>query len=362
METRTFAADPAEAAKVRSFLANATRLDSMRAAEVALLATELIANAVRHGNADQVEVAVEPRELMIRIAVSHEADAPLGEVTPGFGFTLVDRLSRDWGHSNHDGRLTVWFEARAPGALSMSPVDMEESELIGMAEQDPVYAEELVGRYQALAFAIARRYQGKGIADEDLEQVALIALLKAIHRYKPERGPLKSYAAVTVAGELKRQVRDRGWSIHVPRGLQERSLEVARAAQELAQTTGKMPTPEEIAEKVGDVTAPEVAEAMSAAQSYRAASLDEPDQETGQALLDMLGDVDQAIGDTAERTVIEEALQKLKERERLIVYLRFYEDMTQSQIADVIGVSQMQISRLLAKSLEEMSKTLDLDV
>src|SRR5690606_25138650 len=133
------------------------------------------------------------------------------------------------------------------GAVTLPPGSLEEGELLARVGEDPTFAEELVRRHESLATTIARRYRGKGVSEEDLEQVALIALMKAIHRLEPTKGELRSFAAVTISGELKRQLRDRGWSVRVPRGLQELAMAVARASQELAQESGRAPTLAEIA-------------------------------------------------------------------------------------------------------------------
>lgn len=359
-ESRSFPLHPGSAAKVRGFLVEATRLDSMKAAEAALVATELIANAVQHAEARTVAVSVEHRGLTVRVGVSHPAKSPLGEVTPGFGLRIVERLAQKWGSNFEAGELTVWFEIRSPGSVSLTPAELDDEQLLERVGDHPIYAEELVRRYEPLALAIARRYRGKGIGDDDLEQVALIALMKAIHRYDAERGELKSFAAVTISGELKRQLRDRGWSVRVPRGLQERAMAVARAGQELTQVSGRMPRLSDIGAAL-DLEEAEVAEAMSVGHGYRALSLDQPDDETGTAMADLLGEVDSSLGATAARADIDDALLSLPERERMIVYLRFYEDMTQSQIAERIGVSQMQVSRLLARSLSDLADILSAD-
>ncbi len=357
IEARAFPARPESAARVRAFLAEATRLDSMRAAEASLLATELIANAVQHADAEFVEVSVERRGLALRIGVAHPAGGPLGEVSPGFGLHLVETLSRAWGSEFADGRLTVWYEVRTPGAVSLTPSELDDQTLLERAAEDPAYSEELVRRFEPLARSIARRYRGKGIGDDDLDQVALIALMKAVHRYDPDRGEIKSFAAVTISGELKRQLRDRGWSVRVPRGLQELAMEVSRTVQELTQSSGSTPRLSDLAEAL-DLEEAEVAEALSVGHGYRALSLDEPDADTGTTLADLLGESDPILGVMTSRAAIDDALRSLPERERTIVYLRFYEDMTQSQIAERVGVSQMQVSRLLTRSLSDLADIL----
>ncbi|HEX6946921.1 MAG TPA: sigma-70 family RNA polymerase sigma factor [Acidimicrobiia bacterium] len=359
-QTRTFALRPGTAAKVRAFLAEVTRLDSMRRAEAMLLVSELFANAIAHSDASKVAVSVEPKENSVRVSVSHEAPEPLEEPRFGLGFRILDSFAKDWGHDYEKGNLTVWFELRTPGAVTLSPASMDESELLEKVGEDPAYAEELVRRHETLATTIARRYRGKGVSEEDLEQVAMIALMKAIHRFEAAKGELRSFAAVTISGELKRQLRDRGWSVRVPRGLQELAMAVARASQELAQESGRAPTLEEIAQAL-EVTEEEVAEAMSVGQGYRAASLDEPDPSTGTPMADLMGEVDDDLSVVLDRAGLNEALQSLPERDRLVVYLRFYEDLTQSEIADRIGVSQMHVSRILSRALSELGDILESD-
>jgi RNA polymerase sigma-B factor len=364
-ETRWFDLQPGSAAEIRAYLAETIRLDSMRGAEAALLATELVANAIQHAETEAVEVSVEAKDLAVRVGVTHPYPTPLGDVAKGFGFRILESLARSWGVEHQDGHLTVWFETRTPGAASFTPADLDDDELVTRIDEDGVFAEELIKRYQPLALSIARRYRGKGIQDDDLDQVALMALLRAIHRYDPSRGALRSFASVTVSGELKRQLRDRGWSVHVPRGLQERSMSVTRATEELSQKLGRLPTVSEIGEDLG-MSNEEISEAMSVVHGYRALSLDapamdSPDGDAGPSLVEMLGEIDGSLGEAATRTGLEDAMRSLPERERMIVYLRFYEDMTQSQIAEVVGVSQMQVSRLLARSLSELSDILSAD-
>lgn len=352
----TFDLGPGTAAEVRSFLAETTRLDPMRAAEAALLVTEVVANAYRHGAAEEIEVTVAPHPPSIRVAVAHPSRGPLGEVEPGFGLTLLEALAKSWGHRYRDGELEVWFEVRAPGA-SVVPDRLTDEDLLARMEEDPLYGEELVRRHQDLALSIARRFRGKGIATPDLEQAALVGLLKAVRRYDPARGDLASYAAVTISGEMKRLLRDRAWSVRVPRSLQERALEVGRATQRLTQALGRPPRLSELAEELG-LGEEEVAEAISVRLAYSSSSLDAPAEETGLTLLDRVAEIDEGLADVEHRGVVDEALLMLPERERLIVYLRFYQGMTQSEIAEVVGVSQMHVSRLLTRSLAELRQAL----
>lgn len=333
----------------------------MRSAEAALLATELFANVVRHGDADTARVSVESRGPRVRVGVSHSASAPLPrDWDPGFGLSLVEKLSQSWGSEFVGGRLQVWFDLRLPGSLSMAPSGMDEEALIAGRAEEPLYAEELVRRYSSLASAIARRYRGKGVGDDDLEQVALIALVKAVHRFDSGLGTLRSFAAVTVAGELKRQLRDRGWSIRVPRGLQEQALEVTRATQVLTQHLGRAPKISEIAEHL-DLTDEEVSEAISVTQGYTATSIEDPGLDSGQPMSETLGELDATFADVETRSAIGEALSELPERDRVVVYLRFYEDLTQTEIAERVGVSQMQVSRILTRALSELGDLLSVE-
>jgi RNA polymerase sigma-B factor len=351
---------PSSTAAVRSFLTETLNLDSMRSAEAALLVTEIFANAVQHGRASSAEVWVEERGPLVRVGVGHFSSGPMSPGAHGFGLTLVDRMSQSWGTDHRDGKLHVWFELRQPGSLAMSPDDLDEGHLLAGMGSEPLYAEELVRRYQPVATSIWRRYRGKGITDDDLEQVALIALMKAVHRFDPSRGELRPYAAVTISGELKRLLRDRGWSVRVPRGLQELALEVTKAVQTLTQELGRSPRVSDIAARL-EISQEEVSEAMSVAQGYTALSIEDPGGEDGTPLAEVLGGIDPEFGDAETRSSMREALSALPEKDRAVVFLRFYEDLTQTEIAERVGVSQMQVSRILTRALVELGDLLSID-
>ena len=354
--SRVFRLRPECAGQVRAFVTANARLDSMRQMEAALLVTEVVANSLRHGESDWVEVSVINQERTVRVTVTEDAQGPLDKPSPGLGFKLLEALSQSWGTEHDDSKLTFWFTVRSPGAVSVVPENLTDEELLSRVHDDPYSREELVRRYQPIASSIARRYRGKGISDEDLHQVALIALMKAIHRYDATRGELRSFAAVTISGELKRQLRDQGWSVHVPRGLQERAIAVGSAIDRMTQVSGRVPRISELAEAL-HLEEEDVAEAISVAHGYRAISLDS-DRDDQIAPMELLGEVDASLAATATRTSVQEALTSLPERERLIVYLRFFEDMTQSQIAEAMGISQMHVSRLLSKSMDELGALL----
>ena len=215
--------------------------------------------------------------------------------------------------------------------------------------------DDLVEEHAPLAHFLARRFANRGEPVDDLVQVALVGLLKAVERFDPERGlQFSTFATPTILGELKRHFRDRGWAVRVPRRVQELHLQLGRIVANLGQEHGRSPTPGEVAERAG-VSEEDVLEAMEAGSLYRLVSLDGPatrdDDETSE-LVSCLGDDDGAFEQIEHRAELDDLLGVLPDRERRIVELRFFEGMTQSEIAERVGVSQMHVSRLLARSLE----------
>jgi len=214
--------------------------------------------------------------------------------------------------------------------------------------------DELVEAHVPLAQFLARRFSHRGEAHEDLVQVALLGLLKAVDRFDPERGlQFSTFATPTIVGEIKRHFRDKGWAMRVPRRVQELHLHLARVIGSLSQELGRSPTVAEIATNVGG-SEEEVLEAMEAGGMYRLASLDGP-AATGEEAADlasMIGDADPEFDRIDHQVELSSLLADLPEREQTIVYLRFFRGLTQSEIADRVGISQMHVSRLLARSLE----------
>ena len=216
--------------------------------------------------------------------------------------------------------------------------------------------DELIEAHLRLAEHLARRFTNRGIALDDLVQVASLGLVKAVERFEPERGlEFSTFATPTILGELKRHFRDKGWSVRVPRRVQELHVELNTLVADLTQRLGRSPTISELA--LGARASEEqVVEAMEAAQAYRSASIDAPlgngngDDDT-RGLANQLGDLDANLFDAENRLMLDELLVVLPRRERLMLHLRFYEGMTQSQIADRLDISQMHVSRLLARSL-----------
>lgn len=358
----TLESEPASAARARAFLREEATLDGMRHAEADLLVTELIGNVIEHSpDADHIVIGVhQDRERGLVVSVSHRHPEALDDPHQGVGFMLLERLTRSWGH-DHDGEnLTVWFVLRTPGTTSISE-DVTDQDLFARMTEDPAaYSDELVRRHGDLAASIARRYRGKGVDEEDLLQVANMALLKAIQRYDPSIGNIRPYAAATISGELKRLLRDKGWSVRVPRSLQERSLEVARASDQLAQRLNRPPEVHEVAALL-DITEEEVVEAMDARQAYASSSIDKPAENTGVTLLERLEQDDLELVMADERVVVEEAIKELPERQQRILDLRFNEDMTQTEIANEMGISQMHVSRLLTSALKKLEKSIGKD-
>jgi RNA polymerase sigma-B factor len=217
---------------------------------------------------------------------------------------------------------------------------------------------ELAERMLPLARSLARRYAGKGEPLDDLEQVASLGLLKAIDRFDVSREVrFATFAVPTIAGELKRHFRDRGWMLRVPRDVQELCARVVRCRETLTRELGRSPTVQEVANTL-DVTLEQVLEAVRAADTYRMMSLDEPLAE-GAGALDAIGGDDEGYELAEHRVLLRRGLDRLGEREREIVRLRFYEGLTQREIARAVGVSQMHVSRLIRRSIDSMRETIE---
>ena len=224
------------------------------------------------------------------------------------------------------------------------------------ATGDPQLRDQLVEAHLGLAHQLARRFANRGETHDDLVQVASLALIHAVDRFDPDRGfEFSTFATRTVLGELKRHFRDKGWAVRAPRRVQELYLELGSAAEALAQELGHPPTVAELAERTGaDEEA--VLEAIEAGQGYRATSIDAPDRQEG-TIASRLGEDDAGFVGADDRHVLADALQELPERDRVILGLRFVDGLTQSQIAERIGVSQMHVSRLLSASVARLRES-----
>ncbi|SOD90716.1 RNA polymerase sigma factor SigF [Streptomyces sp. Ag109_G2-15] len=220
--------------------------------------------------------------------------------------------------------------------------------------------DELVRLWLPMAERIAVRFRGRGESLEDLYQVAALGLVKAVDHYDPARGrAFEAYAVPTITGEIKRHFRDHMWTLHVPRRVQDLRNRVRSALKELAQTTaGRAPSVAEIAAHT-KLSEAEVRTGMEALECFSALSLDaEVSGTEGYALGDSLGEADPGFDLVVDRAAVKPCLQALPERERVILYLRFFDGMTQSRIAQQLGISQMHVSRLLSACFERLREEL----
>ncbi len=216
--------------------------------------------------------------------------------------------------------------------------------------------DELVQLHLPLVEHCARRFMNRGEPLDDLLQVGTIGLIKSVDRFDDQRGvEFSTYATPTILGEIKRYFRDKGWAIRVPRRLQELRMSISSVTGEMSQNLGRSPTPREIAEKLG-VSVEEVMEGIESANAYSTLSLDAGDtaEEGGNSMLESLGMDDEGLANVEIRASVKPLIEQLPPRERRILLLRFFRGMTQSQIAEEIGVSQMHVSRLLNRTLAQL--------
>jgi RNA polymerase sigma-B factor len=221
----------------------------------------------------------------------------------------------------------------------------------------------LVELHLPLVEYLARRFRNRGEWLDDLTQVATIGLIKSIDRFDLERGvEFSTYATPTIVGEIKRHFRDKGWAVRVPRRLQELKLSLTKAIGELAQREGRAPTVSELAAHL-QMSEEEVLEGLESANAYSTVSLDAPDSgdEDAPAVADSLGMIDEALEGVEYRESLKPLLERLPPREKKILLLRFFGNMTQSQIASELGISQMHVSRLLARTLAQLREGLTVD-
>jgi RNA polymerase sigma-B factor len=221
--------------------------------------------------------------------------------------------------------------------------------------QDGEVREELIEAHLGLVEYLSRRFAGRGEPLEDLIQVATIGLIKAVDRFDPGREvEFSTYATPTIVGELKRHFRDKGWAVRVPRRVQELHLRLGSVVSVLSQELGRSPTIGEIAQ-AASVSEEDVLEAIEAGHAYRFTSLDAPSGSDDEGTLaTQLGEEDQALIDSEHRVALSPLIARFPPRERTILHLRFFEGLTQSEIAGRLGISQMHVSRLLARSLAQL--------
>lgn len=228
------------------------------------------------------------------------------------------------------------------------------------ATGDETYRARLAELHMPLVEYLARRFADRGEPLDDLVQVGSIGLLKAIDRFDTDREvAFSTYATPTIVGEIKRHFRDRGWSVRVPRRLQELSLRLGKATTRLSQELGRSPTVDELAAALG-VTPEEALEAYEAGLAYSTTSLDvRVNDEEGSTLGELMGGEDARLDTMEELASLAPAVAELDERERRILHLRFFKGLTQSQIAAEVGLSQMHVSRQLARTIRFLRERVD---
>jgi RNA polymerase sigma-B factor len=248
-------------------------------------------------------------------------------------------------------------ESSVPVALS--ELDANELTLRWQREGDSRARDFLVEKYSPLARSLARRYARSSVPTDDLTQIAYLGLVKAIDRFDVERGgTLQAFAVPTILGELRRYFRDSGWGAHVPRGAKEMALRVRTARDQLTNESGRAPTANQLAEFM-EVDMEDVIEGLQALRAYETAPLEastDSEEETG-AVINALGSEDSGFKQVEDRVTLEAAVGGLSDRKREVLRLRFHEELTQSQIAEQIGCSQMQVSRVLSSALSELRES-----
>jgi RNA polymerase sigma-B factor len=314
---------------------------AIKQVDAALLASELV-TAASSGDSPIV-MSVRASAGVARVEVSSEDTALVDELVR----SLLERLA-----DRYEAGPPAWFELDLVRRLRLD--DLPEEELWERVAGDRSARDEIFSRYEGFAGAIARRYR-RGTERADVDQVAYMALVGAIDRFDPARGvKFSTFAGKTISGELKKFLRDTAWAIKVPRSLKESVLFVTRERNRLNQELGRTPTTAEISQVTG-LTDQEVEEAIEAGQAFGATSLDAPiGEDSGATIGDMISDDAGALIDAERWWMIEPLLTELPVRDQQVLHMRFFEDMSQSEIAEVIGVSQMQVSRILSGIFERI--------
>ncbi len=259
--------------------------------------------------------------------------------------------------------LTAKTEHAVPDRARARELFERLGELEADSEERRRIRDELVELHLPLVEYLARRFRNRGEWLDDLTQVATIGLIKSIDRFDLERGvEFSTYATPTIVGEIKRHFRDKGWAVRVPRRLQELKLSLTMAVSDLSQRGGRSPTVAERAAHL-QMSEEEVLEGLESANAYSTVSLDAPDSgdEDAPAVADSLGIVDESLEGVEYRESLKPLLEQLPPREKRILLLRFFGNMTQSQIAQELGISQMHVSRLLARTLAQLRQALTTD-
>ena len=265
-------------------------------------------------------------------------------------YDLFPEADRGAGRSLHEGATSDEIAELLTRKAALAPDD---------PRRDGLRSAAILG-YLPMAAYLARRYRNRGEPLDDLVQVATVGLIKAIDGYDPERGAsFASYAVPTMVGELKRHFRDKGWGVRVPRRLQELCIDITNATGPLTQQLGRVPTVADLAAHL-NVSEEDVIDGLESGHAYNTLSLDAPmlEEEAGTTLVDMLGEADPELAAVERREALRPMIARLPERQRRIIAMRFFGNMTQSQIAEALGISQMHVSRLLAQSLKVLREAL----
>lgn len=339
-------AEPGASRSARKAVAGSVSdLRGLKRADLNVLVSDLVGAMAGEAH-ESVTLDLRRTEQGLRVEVRSSGDVPsLDPLT----ITLLDQLASQW---SVDGGL-AWFELTTSSPFNNSASN--EDLFTRSAAGDLHARDELAERYLYLARSISRRFISPGIRREDVEQVASAGLIKALERFDPGRGVrFTTFAARTIEGELKRHLRDSGWSVRVPRELQEIGLEATKAADDMTKQEGRSPTLEELSEAI-DADLIDLGQALLARRSFNSASLDRPTTNGASSpLVDAIPAHDERLRMAPEWTDVSEVMGALPHRQQRILYLRFFEDLTQSEIAHRIGISQMHVSRLLARSIAQM--------
>lgn len=345
---------PGAAAELRLWFTVVFGLRGSSALDLEVVGSEIVLWAAEVGDladGDVLEVSADrpPGAVHVEIAFpSRVAPSTPDELTKG----VLDERASGWGIEFDDGIATVWYEVAIPAAgweLELA----DDADLIERMSVDERAGTELVERYDPLIRRMTARYRRAGLESDDLDQVAREALVSAAGRFDPAAGSFERFLSRTVSGTLKRHLRDRGWAVRPPRGLQELVLELRAVEADLSQQLGRPPTTSEIAAKSGR-SPDEIDRARRAAEVFDITSLDQSVAADMPTFASQLGIDDERMQRAAEWAAVGTAMAELEPREREIVRLRYFEDLSQRDIAERVGISQMHVSRLLRASIAEM--------
>ena len=330
---------------VGSLIDSAPRL---RCLDASMLAGELVTLLTTQSEPIRVRLSVVGRAVRVEATTDGPVPEPDSIVT-----TILNRTSDRWGIDE----TAAWFEIDLVKAADLT--DLSDDELFALMPDDRDARDELFDRYVGFATAIARRFS-RGRTTDDFEQVAHWGLVEALERFDPQVGvKFTTFGGRWISGVIKRYLRDQSWTIRVPRGLKTQALAVTRTRSELEQSLGRQPTEDELAAEL-DISIDDLREAVMAGDAYALTSLDSPAGEDGsRSIGETIGFDDDGLAIAERWHEIETVLDTLDDREQQILHLRFFEDMTQAEIAEIIGVSQVHVSRLLSRSLEKVRARLD---